>query len=425
MRRHWIVIVLVGLSTVSSGASSAAEPEFVSMRAVHTLLTKLVERGALTDQDVAEIRGEMAKEQVAATTSTAPATAPAPGSWAERTTISGEVRLRNEFRDRTANIDANRQRLRAQVGIISRVTEQLEAGLRLTTGALTTVNAYNQSLDDTFSKKPFLLDRAYVQYTQPLAEGQAILAAGMFENPFWTPQGSQLVWDEDVSFAGAAARTSYPIGPARVFVNGGAFPVDTDGFGSDNPSLWSVQGGSSLRPLGEASAAVLRDMTLTGALAYHDYKNTFQHSLTNDDQTSNDARAEDFNELNPNLELATTLGDLPAAVWWDQVRNTAASEDENGFQVGLKVGKAKTPWSLKEGWEAGYAFERLEANAVFDLFTYSDFGGGGTNHLGSIWWLKIATLKNSTAGVKVFQTREASGAKNDFTTYQLDWTTKF
>lgn len=416
MRRHWIVIVLVGLSTVSSGASSAAEPEFVSMRAVNTLLTKLVERGALTDQDVAEIRGEMAKEQVAAT-STAPATVPAPGSWAERTTISGDVRLRNEFRDRTANIDANRQRIRARVGLASQVTEQLEAGLRLSTGALTSVNAPNQSLDDTFSKKLFLLDLAYLKYRQPIGEGEATVIGGIMENPFWTPQGSQLVWDEDLSFAGAAARTSYPVGPARVFVNGGAFPVDTDGFGSDNPSLWSVQGG--------ASVELLPDVRLTAALAYHDYKNTFQHTLTNDDQATNDARAEDFNELNPNLELATTLGDLPAAVWWDQVRNTAASEDENGFQVGLKVGKAKTPWSLKEGWEAGYAFERLDANAVFDLFTYSDFGGGGTNHLGNIWWVTIATLKNSTAGVKVFQTREVSGAKNDFTTYQLDWTTKF
>jgi hypothetical protein len=251
------------------------------------------------------------------------------------------------------------------------------------------------------------------------------MIGGLMGSPFWAPGDSQLVWDDELTFSGLAAKVRYAMGPASLFLNAGSFPVDSEGFGVDNPNLWSVQGGAAVSPFKDAEPKALKGLTVTAALSFHDYANTAKRSLTNDEQSGNSAQAEDFNELNPNLEVATQLEGVPVALWWDQVRNTSASMDENGFQIGLKVGKAKTPWSLKEGWEAGYAFERLEPNAVLDMFPNGDFGGGGTNHLGNTYWVKFATLKHSTAGLKIIQTREVTGTKNQFDTYQLDWITKF
>jgi hypothetical protein len=107
------------------------------------------------------------------------------------------------------------------------------------------------------------------------------------------------------------------------------------------------------------------------------------------------------------------------------VHNTKPTEHENGFAIGFGVGKAKTPWSLKDGWEAGYFYQRLEPNATFSAFADSDFGGGGTDHKGHVYYLTLATLKSSTFGVKVFDTEEVTGAKDHFDTVQVDWVTKF
>ena len=64
-------------------------------------------------------------------------------------------------------------------------------------------------------------------------------------------------------------------------------------------------------------------------------------------------------------------------------------------------------------------------DAAFDAFTESDFGGGGTNHKGNVWYVKLATLTHSTLQVKYFDTEEVTGAKDHFDTLQVDWTTKF
>ena len=91
----------------------------------------------------------------------------------------------------------------------------------------------------------------------------------------------------------------------------------------------------------------------------------------------------------------------------------------------LRVGKATTPWDLKKGWEAGYFYERLDADAAFDAFVDSDFGGGGTNHKGGVWYATLATLKSSTATLKYFTADEVKGAKSREDRLQVDWVTKF
>jgi len=61
----------------------------------------------------------------------------------------------------------------------------------------------------------------------------------------------------------------------------------------------------------------------------------------------------------------------------------------------------------------------------FDGFVNSDFHGGGTNNRGNVYFMKLAVLKNSTLGLKYFDTVEASGGSSEKDTLQVDWVTKF
>jgi hypothetical protein len=114
------------------------------------------------------------------------------------------------------------------------------------------------------------------------------------------------------------------------------------------------------------------------------------------------------------------------ALFGDWVHNlSAGTKNNDGFQLGFKLNKATVPWDLMKGWEAGYAFQELQADAAFDEFADSDFNDGGTNNRGHIYWLTLATLKHSTLSLKYLDGQNIKGAKDVEERLQLDWVTKF
>jgi len=405
------------------------------------LLNKLVEKGILTVSDAQEIRKEMNSPQqsendkgfekkISEVAKKALPDSSSNWKW------GGDIRLRNEYRNRTGSgADVNRQRIRFRYGFEGKVTDQLKASARLVTGSIsaTTGNpndpvSTNQSFNTSFNKKPFLLDQAYVEYAPELPGlNEAKLTGGMIPNPFWTV--GPLVWDDDLAFDGAAIHLAKHIGPASLFLNSGLFSLQTDI--SEAASLWSIQSGGSIQPFKGDSREALGQLKFTAALAYYDYKNVTNPLSESTAITmaggykGNTSGIRDLNLLNPSLELATQFNGVPAGLFTDWVHNTSSRDNNGGFQLGLRAGKAKTPFSLKDGWEAGYYFERVEPDATFGAFTDSDFGGGGTNHLGNVWWVRLAVLKNSMVGLKYSSAKEVTGTKNHEDRFQTDWITKF
>jgi len=287
----------------------------------------------------------------------------------------------------------------------------------------------NQSFDVSFNKVNFLLDRAFIEYSPELAGLEEFhVTGGIIENPFWGV--GQLVWDDDLNFDGAAVHLAKTLGPVTFFTNDGVFSLQTDI--TEAAALWSTQGGLIIKPFPDSSQVLLKNLKVTGALAYHDYQNVTNPLsestalATAGGLKGNTSGIADLNLLNPTFEVTSQYQDIPFGLFGDFIHNTAlASSNNNGFQLGLKVGKARVPFDLKKGWEGGYYFERLEPDATLGAFTDSDFGNGGTNHLGNVWWVKFAVLKNSSLQLKYLSAEELKGSKNHVDTFQADWVTKF
>ncbi|MBN1587093.1 MAG: putative porin [Candidatus Omnitrophica bacterium] len=388
---------------------------------VDVLLDKLVEKGLLTRADAEEVRGEMKAESRAAISSTEDVAVvkTAGPEWK----VSGDIRLRNEYRERTGSTSQNRQRVRFRVGVDAKISDELKVGARVATGSLTDPVSTNQTFDDTFVKKNFNLDRAYIKWTPDTESSVKVMAeGGIFGNPFHTV--SPMIWDDDLSFAGVAGKLTHEGEIGDVFLVLGVFPVDSDGYGSDAPTLYSTQLGASVKPFENARSEFAGNLKVTGAFAFHIFQNTANKAIINT-QTGNTAAASDFNEFNPSIQLDTKIAAVPFKLFADYVNNDGGGSQDTGYLVGFKLGKAKEPWSLKKGVEVGYFYEKLEADAAFDAFVDSDFGSGGTNHKGHKVWLKLATLENSSLQFAYFDTKAVTGAVADNDTFQVDWVTKF
>ncbi len=111
------------------------------------------------------------------------------------------------------------------------------------------------------------------------------------------------------------------------------------------------------------------------------------------------------------------------SVFADYVNNSDADEFDTGWAAGLLVGGAKA----KGTWEASYAYQDLEADAVLASLTDSDFGGGGTDNsghvlrgayaLGDRWNLAFSYFINTID--------ENAGNEQDYDRLQLDMNFKY
>ena len=177
------------------------------------------------------------------------------------------------------NVDQDRRRirLRARLAAEADMGEGFTAGIRIATGDSNTPTSTNQSLGlagngqgGNFSKYAIWLDRAFLKYEitgKPSDTFKAL--AGRFDNPFYC---TDLIYDEDVGFDGAALQASYEVlKGVTPFFNGGAFPIfNTDySFSSNQPAkfkstdkwLYGVQGGFDWK--------LRKDLSLKLAGAYY------------------------------------------------------------------------------------------------------------------------------------------------------------
>lgn len=311
-------------------------------------------------------------------------------SWTERITPKGDFRYRHEYIriDREGQTDKrrHRHRLRARLGLVANLSDDLDLGFGISTGEAVDANgrdegdpiSNNQTLSDAWSLKNIWISEAYFDWHPGMAPGLAVMG-GKVKRPFITPVKSELIWDSDVFPEGAVVKYDGAFGSAEVFARGYGFWIIERGANAES-GLLGGQGAVKINlALFEGPAHIL------GGLSYYDYLHvegeTFfvdADPFGNTPDASGTAFEEDYNIFEAFLEVGTGAAGLPVALFGDYVNNTAVSRLDEGWSVGVQVGKAKKPGS----WQVRYLYKKVERDAVFGTFVDSDFGGGGTNSKG-------------------------------------------
>lgn len=396
--------------------------------------------------------------------------------WVDRFRFDGEIRLgyqRDMFDEANAPelnflfagqnisntlIDRNRERVRARLGVTARVTQDLTAALRLTTGSNDDPVSTNQTLGSYGSKYNFALDRVYLRARSPDFLPWVTTTAGRIPNPFFS---TDLVWDDDLNFDGLALQFDDPAANARVwrpFGTVGWFPLQN----LERSSLNEARSKSLLAAQAGVEWVPSNDLRAKLGLALYDYRNisgvrnsiggfsqdatqpafrqkgnslfnlsnphnfTGPFGLAADYRLLNLTAAVDYNLFNPvhlivNADYVRNMG-------FDKERIRARTglnyeQEDTGYMVRVAVGMPNM--LLKGDWQLSLAYRYLEADAVLDAFTDSDFHLGGTNSKGFIVGAQYGLSRNTWMSARWLSSREISGLPLSINTFQVNFHARF
>ncbi len=375
-----------------------------------------------------------------------------------------ELELANTTEDR------KRFRYRVRLGVKAKVMKknpeinvgEVDAVVRIATGNDDNPISTNDTFGDYLNKDGIVLDRAYLKWTYkpdlpiwgkiPKLE----LTAGRIPNPFFH---TDLVWDGDLNFEGAALKIktdTLMANPWKGFLTLGGFPLQEVELSQHDKWLFGGQVGIEYN----------KTMGLSGklGLAYYGYRHIegiqndpfsslmdftapqfYQNSnlvfdirdpLDVDPTTFLPGLVNDFNLLN-------ITGQLDYDFWFplhivltvDYVKNLAYDKDrvlrltgadldaDKGYQIGMLVGYPKVQgWGQ---WNMGLRYKYLEADAVLDAFTDSDFHLGGTNAKGWILEGQLGLSKRLWLSARWLTADEIEGDRLSIDVLQLDLNARY
>ncbi|MDC8784042.1 putative porin [Roseateles koreensis] len=353
--------------------------------------------------------------------------------------------------------DRNRLTLRARLGVTAKVSDDIETGLRLSTGNTSGPTSSSQTLGTFFNKSAVVLDRAYIRW-EP--HNNLRLVAGRMANPFY---GSDLLWPEDIGFDGVALQGDLNLANGVFgFATAGVFPLEEFNSAARNKWLSGLQAGVDMS-LGNSTQ-------LRTAFAAYQFNNVEGQRATDLPLSSSNPRAATQNYLssqypttvrlkgntlinlcplssenNATVAAPCTNGGpvwglaakfapinwttgvvfkqwdpVELAVNFDWVRNSgfdltdirnragtsavdALAAKTTGVQLRFALGRPKM--ANKGDWNVFAALRHFERDAWLDGFTDTTWNLGGTNYKG--WQLggAYAIDRHSTLGLRLTSTR--------------------
>jgi hypothetical protein len=386
--------------------------------------------------------------------------------WVKRIQWGGDIRLRyqGEFYDKNNALllkpdkptelmntqhDRHRFRVRARLEAKVDVTPGVEVGARISTGNETDPISTNETLGDYYNKDGIVLDRAYLKW-DPAPWFTAW--GGRFRSPWFS---TDLVWDEDLNFEGLALRLSPQISQAlKGFLTLGAFPLQEVEFSQQDKWLFGGQAGVRWEPSKNFRAVV--------AGGYYEFVNTVgvlnnplrpgekDYTAPLFQQKGNTlfdidpgvgiktALASAFREMNVTGELDIGVFDpIRIVLYGDYVRNlgydrndvarrtgvSLVGSETDGYLAGLRVGHRKVRDYL--AWQVHAYYKYLEADAVIDAFTDSDFHMGGTNAKGWVLGGELGLARNVWLRARWMTADQISGPQFGVDLFQLDLNAAF
>ena len=354
--------------------------------------------------------------------------------------------------------DRNRLRVRARLRMTARITQDVSASVRFVTGGLTDPVSTNQTLGQTGAKYGFALDRVFLRARSRTFLPWLTASAGRVPNPFFS---TNLVWDDDLNFDGAALQASPPLDDRRQwrpFGTFGVFPLQdiesSAAVKAKSKWLLAAQAGLEWAPDYDTNAKI--------GLAIYDFRNI--SGIRNDfQQTAFNRTAPDFRQkgntlfnianTNPATSLFALASDFrllnltgtvdlnlfnPVQVMLsgDYVKNigfsraktlartgAALDADTKGYMGQVAVGM---PLMENRGdWQLSLGYRRLGADAVPDAFTDSDFHLGGTNHKGFFVGAQYGLARNVWLNARWMSSNEIRGLPLSIDVFQVYLNARF
>lgn len=340
------------------------------------------------------------------------------GDWWENIKLKGDLRYRHEMIDTDKATARHRQRIRARLAVHGKVSSMTSVSLQLATGSDDPVST-NQTIGDGFSTKAIMLDKAYLEMKPSFAPG-LVVRGGKFDNPFFKPGESELLWDSDLNPEGGVATWTKGDDQVTLMLIGSGLWIEERSSGEDS---WMGAGQAIVDfkfAQGKSSVAV-------GGSVF-DYVNTVGFSPFFDGEPKGnsvdtlDHYVSDYQLVELFLETTHDMNGVPVVAMFDYVNNTGADSLNQGWLAGVHVGKAKTPGSVA----FRYIYREVKKDAVIGTFTDSDFRGGGTDAKGHELGGSLQLAKNTTFNVSYFINKIGlEGPETDFNRLQVDLQLKF
>ena len=349
---------------------------------VDRLLELLVEKKVLTREDANAFRAEVAMQKQEEKP------APVMPSWLENTKLKGDVRVRYEWDKNKGLQDNSRARIRARLGVESKISNKFKLGIGMATGRTNDPRSRDITLGNSSSPntpgsgKDIILDYAYGQYT-PVK--WFTLTAGKFQNNLW--QNLDIFWDNDLTPEGFGFNLSHKLNAnLDLFFNDLFFALKNDSRTDKQAFLEAAQPGFRW--------GITKNTGLKGAVAYYHFKSVKSARRFSDSRggavpyagsgnTILGGRYKyNYDSFQPTFELSfkePLQGLVPyLAIFGDYIRNVShIPTGAGGFDVGLKFGAEKV--SDFKQWQAKIVYAKLGRDCWLDILTDNNRYGGATN----------------------------------------------
>ena len=434
-------------------ANKAASPQAVTLAYEPTQKDLEAMTETVTNEikkDVQEQVKDEIKKEVLDETKKEIQSAAAP-EWTKRIRFSGDIRLRYEGDFFSKNngeflnpasptqilnsqTEQDRFRVRARLGASTDLPDNLEAGVRFTTGDPANPVTTQQTMGNYFNNYQVVMDLAYLKFTP---NPDFTFIGGRFKNPFFA---TDLIWWRDLSFDGFSGTYQAKLSDAfQPFFTVGAFPLQDISLSTDDKYLFAGQAGIDINPHKNLSGKL--------GVAFYDYQHAqgtannpafpdeYDYTAPVYEQKGNTlfdiqpSTSTPIYALAANYHGLNVTGIFDIAFWnpvhviltGDYVNNLGFSRSSverltgvpdipsqtQGYLAGLTVGYPEI--NKRWDWRVYGYYKYLEADAVLDAFTDPDFHLGGTNAKGWALGGDLGLGKNLWASLKWVTTNEIKG----------------
>lgn len=363
--------------------------------------------------------------------------------------------------------DRYRERVRLRLNIDAKINEQFSTGIRLTTGNTNNPVSTNQTVGNSANPYDLVIDKLFINYQGNQAGSLAWLSAtgGRMHTPWF---GSDLLFDDDLSFEGLAATAKFEFGGSglyamehsnkAIFATLGAFPIEEYGkLSSRDKWMFGGQLGASMKFDNQSqfklAASYYNYTNVQSRLSDNTFDARIQESsdffnaskpaalqkgntmgviynpadavtgITSDTEAAY-ALASDFDILNLTAQYGLTMfAPYHLTLTADYVKNLGYDSSQVEQRVGSDVVKGDEGYHFRVDygwprishfghWNVFAAYKHIERDAVMDAFVDSDFHLGGTDAKGWELGANLGLAKNTWLSMTYRSTDEIDGPAN-------------